>query len=199
MIPPEGENYIFVLDTETTTTDFNDPELGGPNGHIVELGAVRLNLKTGEITDVLHLYPRDPDASGNEWVYLHTDLQFKRPYYDAKAFVELELIYLFEQGPVTAFNLDFDKWMLGRDYPLACVKATWAPDIMVAADKIDEIPRKAHDTSSGWKSWPSVQSTLNYLFPNDCVVEKHRALQDARDEARILYELYLRGLYKVIE
>lgn len=191
-------NQIYVLDTETTTTDFKDPDLGyKPNGHIVELGIVLLDLRTGDIRDVMHSILRDEDATGEEWVYKNTDLPFRRPYYDSRKFVEYNLQCVLNSGPITCFNIPFDRAMLERDFPDIVGCARWAPDIMLAADTIEEIPRKVHDTETGWRSYPSVQSTLDYLFPGCDIIEKHRALQDARDEARILFELYLRGLYKV--
>ena len=191
-------NRILVLDTETTTTNFRDPNCNdGPNGHIVEIGIVSLDLRTGNIEDVYHAILKDPNATGNEWVYQNTDLKFRQPCYDAPDIVNAELMILLNKEPITAFNQAFDRAMLERDFPDAVKWSMWAQDIMLAADAIDDIPRKVHDTSTGFRSYPSVQSTLNYLFPGQEIIEKHRALQDARDEARILFELYLRGLYKV--
>ena len=52
---------IYVVDTETTTTDFKDPKLGGrPNGHIVELGMVSLDTISGAITNVYHCISKSP-------------------------------------------------------------------------------------------------------------------------------------------
>ena len=38
--------------------------------------------------------------------------------------------------------------------------------------------------------WPSVREAYHYFFPNESNIEKHRALDDAIHEAKIIYETY---------
>ena len=197
---------IYVIDTETTTTDFKDPKLGGrPNGHIVELGLVRLDTWTGSIINLAHYIFKDEEASGEEWVYKNTDLPYRSITFDDIRIADAELrlnamMFADDMLPITAFNwTGFDRWMIERDLPRFSDVCRWLPDIMDAADKIDAIPRKIHDSGTGFVSKPSVQSTWDYLFPRDPMTEQHRALSDAWQEARILKELIKMGIYKLPE
>jgi hypothetical protein len=45
--------------------------------------------------------------------------------------------------------------------------------------------------------WPKVEEAWEYLFPQVEYKEKHRALDDAKHEALIVYELYKLGKYEV--
>ena len=160
-------NVIYVLDTETTTTSFKDPKYDyKPNGHIVEFGLTRLDVERRTIGPSVHYIFNDPEATGEEWVYKNTDLPFRQGMTDAIPFTDGLLAASFEGRYVTAFNLPFDRCLCERDLPRFSKAVRWAPDIMEAADLIDEIPRKIHDEATGWRSHPSVQSTWDYLFPD---------------------------------
>lgn len=190
---------IYVIDTETTTTAFHDPRYNGPNGHIVEIGVAMLTVdpdhKRASMPMAIcgHVFA-DPEASGSEWCYRVAGVPFRAggPTPDK---MDRKLAEVLKGKLVTSFNQRFDRSMLERDMPLMSNVVTWAPDIMEAADTIEEIPRKAHDTATGWRSWPSVQSTYDYLFPEDPYIEKHRALDDALLEAKILAKLFELGIY----
>lgn len=190
--------YIYVVDTETTTTEFNSEKYNGaPDGHIVELGVVRLNLETGLIDVVNYGSFNDNNATGNEWVYQNTDLPFRSAYRKSWKMRDTELDrFIYGKIPITAFNSDFDRTMIERDLPKFSEHLSWCTDIMKCADQIEDIPRKKHDTATGWRSFPSVQSTWDYLFPDYPNIEKHRALSDAIQEAQILRELIKMGLYR---
>lgn len=187
---------IYVLDTETTTTNFSDPAYDyQPNGHIVEFGMTRVDLDLRTIGPTVHYVFDDPDATGEEWVYKNTDLPFRQGVSDSKPFVDGLLAVIFEGKWVTCFNHRFDQALIRRDMPRFFDAICWAPDIMLAADRIADIPRKKHDTDTGWKSYPSVQATWDYLFPETPQEEKHRAVSDAIQEAKILQRLVDMGLY----
>ena len=131
---------IYVLDTETTTTDFKDPRYDyQPNGHIVELGLVRLDLKDGSIECSTHYIWDDPNATGNEWCYRNTDLPYRRSYFPMWDSDDRMLAEILKGIWVTAFNLDgFDRIMCERDLPRFSKAVHWAPDIMKAADLVEE-------------------------------------------------------------
>lgn len=192
---------IYVLDTETTTTCFKDPDYDyGPNGHIVEFGMVKLDTELRTFGTPIHYTFRDPDATGDEWVYRNTDLELNPAMSDNIRFVDGLLAASFCDEYVTAFNLDaFDKKMIERDMPKFHAAVRWMPDMIYAADKIDGIPRKIHDLSTGFRSLPSVQSTWDYLFPDEPMQEAHRAPSDALQEAKILLKLVDMGLYPYLE
>ena len=193
--------YIYILDTETTTTNFHDPAYAGkPNGRVVELGIVCLDLDTLQVGGIGAWQFKDPEATGLEWVYTNTDLPFRRGCWNSREWTDNYLAGLLDGQYTTAFNWTFfDKIMLDRDLPQLSSSVVWIEDIMIAADRIDQIPRKLHDSSSGKAWWPSVQTTYNYLYPDEPMVERHRAYDDAWQEARILAKLIEMGIYEVPE
>ena len=196
--------YIYVVDTETTTTEWHSEKYNGaPDGHIVEIGIVLLDLRHGTVRPQYWFTFNDPDATGLEWVYQNTDLplrdSFRKTWKEVDDSLDEMVRYspIEDHGmiPITAFNVDFDKTMIERDLPKFSKHLYWCMDIMKSADKIEEIPRKVHDLSTGWRSYPSVQSTWDYLFPDDPQIEKHRALDDAIQEAKICRALWIRDLF----
>jgi inhibitor of KinA sporulation pathway (predicted exonuclease) len=48
---------------------------------------------------------------------------------------------------------------------------------------IMELPHWYYDMK-----WPSVQEAFDFLYPNNTYTEKHRALDDAKHEAKIVYK-----------
>lgn len=198
--------FIYVVDTETTTTEWHSEKYNGdPDGHIVEIGIVLLDLETGRTWVIAHRGFNDPDATGEEWVYKNTDLPMRESFRmsweeaDEDLCDHIRTVGKRDNGfiCITAFNSSFDRTMIERDLPNFSKHLFWCMDIMMSADRIEDIPRKKHDTITGWRSYPSVQATWDYLFPDDPQTEKHRALDDAIQEAKICYELRKRGLYEL--
>lgn len=189
---------MLVIDCETTTTEFHSKRFNGkPDGHIVEFGYTVVDLDDKKIVGGCHHFIfGDPNATGEEWVFKNTSLRHDSSRITAKEFDNSYLSII--SGPLlcSAFNTDFDRTMIERDMPNLARCLYWLPDIMIAADGIEEIPRKIHDTSTGFVSYPSVQSTYDYLFPDKPVKEPHRAGPDSMMEAMILLELYKRDLWK---
>lgn len=158
---------IYVLDTETTTTNFHDPNYGGkPNGHIVEFGLVRVDTERRTIGPTCHYIFDDPKATGEEWCFQESDVPFRPSMRDNIPFVDGLLAASFGGRKVTAYNVGFDRTLCERDLPKFAKAVVWAADIMEAAYMIKDIPRKVHETETGLVSWPSVQSTWDYLFPD---------------------------------
>lgn len=92
---------------------------------------------------------------------------------------------------LTAYNTSFDfDFMESRGF----VIKKDIPDIMAVAKEACKIiyPK------GGYKN-PKMQEAWDNIFPNTNYAEKHRAVDDAIHEAKILFEMYKRGIYKIEE
>ena len=49
----------------------------------------------------------------------------------------------------------------------------------------------------GKNKWPSVEEAFAFFFPDEEYSEKHRGLDDAKHEAKIVYRLYQDGVFKI--
>ena len=49
------------------------------------------------------------------------------------------------------------------------------------------------------KKWPSVMEAWKEMFPMIDYDEAHRGLDDAVHEAKIVYEMYRKGIFKIKE
>jgi DNA polymerase III subunit epsilon len=169
---------VAVIDIETT-------DLKAKNGHIVEVGIVQLDTQTGEVVDLLNSTVLEDDFGPlyqNAWVFQHTDLDFDRVmkgpmWRDVKVRIQA----IVDKYPVTAFNKDFD---LGFLASRGIVIKESLPCIMKTATNYTKIPRY-----NGSYKWPKVEEAWKFFFPNEPYVEKHRALDDVRHEARIMFEI----------
>ncbi|MGQ4874583.1 MAG: exonuclease domain-containing protein [Promethearchaeia archaeon] len=173
------ENLIIVLDIETTHTK---PILG----MIVEIGLCFLDLNSGKIDPIFNIICQeedielDPDA----WIFNNSDLNIEEvmqaPY--LSEFRE-ELQSIFDLGyPITAFNQKFDfGWLYNRDFRIS--NRFWDPML-----KLTPIMRIPHDYYI--YKYPSVEEAWRYLFPDIEYKEKHRALDDAIHEAKIIHAVY---------
>ncbi len=90
----------------------------------------------------------------------------------------------------TAFNKQFDFGFLKSRGLL--IKEL--PCIMLSATSLVNLPPNPGYTTP---KWPKVEEAWEYFFPNTEYIEAHRALDDARHEALISYELYKRGEFEV--
>ena len=54
-----------------------------------------------------------------------------------------------------------------------------------------------YPNSNKFGKWPSAQEAWNILFPDIKKIEKHRGLDDAKMEAKIIFTLIQKGIYKV--
>jgi hypothetical protein len=88
---------------------------------------------------------------------------------------------------ITAFNNQFDfRFLEARGF----VISRKLGDPMRISRNICRIPGKR----SGYKT-PNVEEAYNYFFPNENYVEQHRAADDAKHEAKIIYSLYKLGVF----
>lgn len=184
---------VWVIDTETSNNGVWKPE---PGGHIVEFGAVAVDLESGRLGNSYSAIICDKKADPEAWVFKHTDLDIMDVLRgtDPTDFAEYMAKRL-NGETVTAYNVAFDRLMIRRDMPMLDEFVHWGPCLMETASMIEAIPRK----HAGQNIYPTAEATYNYLCPDDpCNLggrEKHRALDDAKMEAHILMRLYERGLY----
>jgi DNA polymerase-3 subunit epsilon len=188
-----SEKEILVLDIETTG-------FLNQGGSIIEIGAVSLDLETGEIKDVYDSLCREDmldekHKSGKfGWIFDNSDLKFE-DVLSARAFMEVkkdfqEVINKYAVGS-TAFNNVFDFGFL-EDRGIEFAKKLACP--MKLATPICKLPSR--NGRSGYK-WPNVEEAYSFFFPDRKYTELHRGLDDARHEAEIVFELYKRGVFKV--
>lgn len=179
--------YLYVIDTETSTSSF---ENGEPNGHIVEIGIARLNTETREITPFYVGILDDPGCDGTEWVFRNTDLTLDDVRGgEPRESVDRYLSSLLGGCGVTSYNVPFDRTMMERDLPLTASAVRWGPCLMLACAEIPDIPRN----HAGQGHYPTAEASYNFLCPDDPRDlngrERHRALEDAMMEAHILLAL----------
>lgn len=183
---------IVVVDIETSGFQ---PQ----GGLIVEVGMVSLNLGTGGITDEFNeivqengfgeKHARDPFG----WIFKNSDLRYEEV---LRAGNLLELIHdiqsIFDKYPygATAYNKQFDFGFLKS----RGLRIRELPCIMLSATPVVDLP-----PNPGYRDpkWPKVQEAWDFFFPDSDYVEAHRALDDARHEAMIAYELYKLGNLRV--
>lgn len=189
---------ILILDIETTG-------FLKSNGKIVEIGIVSLNIENGEITPIFNEIIKEPHynvyKSANSWIFNNSTLT-PSAVSAGKSLesVRVELQRLFNSDEylgITAYNKVFDFGFL-QDRQFTFKNILDCP--MILCTKICQIPHKINTYSKqrkGYK-WPSVEEAYKYFFPNeaDKYVEEHRGLADAKDEAKIVYELIKLGEYK---
>lgn len=188
------ENKILVIDIETL--GFREK-----GGSIVEVGAVELNLETGEITEVFNslvrediLSARHRESSEYNWIFQNSDLT---PEIVREAPSQHDVYPLFQEvvnrytEGVTAFNRNFDiPYLESRGIKFRKLQ----PCPMLVLTNIMKLPHK--NGRSGYK-WPKVEEAFQYLFPTVKYSEAHRGAMDAKDEAMIVFEMYKRGIYKI--
>lgn len=183
---------ILVLDIETTG-------FLQANGKIVEIGAVDLNLETGEIKEVFNEIVLDKDLTilelKNSWIIKNSDLSLK-DFENAKPILQVlndfqKLVDSYQIG-ATAYNNTFDFSFL-EHYRIKFGVKLGCP--MKLSTPICQIPSK--NGYAGYK-WPSVEEAYHFFFPEKKdFVEAHRGLDDAKHEAEIIFELYKREIFKV--
>ncbi len=183
---------IAVVDIETTGFQRQ-------GGLIVEIAIVALDLETGMIHNEFDQVVQESGfgekhtAHPYGWIFNNSDLTYQ----DVAAAQSLsnllpEIQSVLNGYPLgaTAYNKPFDFGFL-RSRGLRFKEL---PCIMRAATPVVNLP-----PNPGYKDpkWPSVEEAWRYFFPDVLYKEAHRALDDARHEAMICYELYLRGKFAV--
>lgn len=184
-------NTILVVDIETTG-------FLNKGGKIVEIGIVKLNLATGEITPAYNSLVKEEGFGPHHtvgaygWIFNNSDLTYEEV--DAATGLEEqreEIQALFDQYYATAFNKSFDFDFLGdRGFRIKEL-----PCPMKVATPICKLPNQYG--YSNYK-WPTVEEAWAHFFGDKTgYVEAHRGYDDAIHEAKIVYELYEQGYFKV--
>jgi len=130
------------------------------------------------------------DMHRNSWIFNNSDLKFE-DIEDAPSLNNVKNIIqeILDNYSLTAYNTSFDfGFMESRGF----VIKKDIPDIMTVAKEACKIMR-----SRGGYKIPKMQEAWDNLFPNTNYIEKHRAVDDAIHEAKMLFEMYKRGDYKV--
>lgn len=172
---------ILVLDIETDG-------LNACWNRIVEIGAVLLNTTNGAITNLFGSTVFDDHARSrcldlNAWVFQNTTLLADEVLSSpplSHFFPVLD--ELFQKYPVVAYNMNFDISFLkdrGFHFPSAL------PCPMLFAAGILRLPGYYGDFK-----WPKVQECLDFFGIDER--EPHRALEDARLEAQVIYQLIMK-------
>ena len=103
--------------------------------------------------------------------------------------LKCEIQEILNRYSLTAYNTSFDfGFMESRGF---IIKKD-IPDIMASAKEACKIMYP----KGGYKN-PKMQEAWDNIFPNTNYTEKHRAVDDAIHEAKILFEMYKRGDYKI--
>lgn len=182
------ENKILVLDIETTG-------FLGQGGSIVEIGIVELNLDNGEVKPVFDSLLQEKILTAKHrkaWIFDNSSLTVEEvrnaPSAEAILPKVQEILNLYPLG-CTAFNKRFDfDFLKSRD--LTIPKELPCP--MLLATPHCKLPGKYGDYK-----WPKVEEAWQHFFPDVEYIEEHRGYDDALHEAKIVYELYKMGVFKI--
>lgn len=183
---------ILVVDIETTS-------FLNQGGKIVEIGIVKLDLVTGKITPVYSSLINEPGFDINHtkepfgWIFKNSDLTFDEIKFAPSLESQREIIQgLFNEFEATAYNKEFDfGFLIDRGFKINELSCP-----MLLSTPIVNLP-----ANSGFKQpkWPKVEEVWKLFFGKTGYVEAHRGLDDAKHEAKIVYELFKRGKFKVSE
>jgi DNA polymerase III epsilon subunit-like protein len=180
---------ILIIDIETTGFSYSKDS-------IVEVGSVSLDLMSGIVEDIFnHICKEDlfSDAHKTAWVFENSDLSFEiiEKAEDFKLIApQFQKVISDHPMGVTSFGRSFDIGFLS-DRGLKFGKLLDCPmQIMRDVCRIPSKDRKGYKT-------PSLVEAYSYMFPKCDYIEKHRGLDDARQTAKIIHELYKRRLFRI--
>jgi DNA polymerase-3 subunit epsilon len=169
---------ILVVDIETTG-------YLNQGGKIVEIGIVKLDLDTGEINPVFNSCIKETGFNEKHmdgkfgWIFKNSSLTYNDVLYapdlDSQRFF---IQYLFNIYHATAYNKEFDFGFLkDRGFiinELPCPMLLAAPILNI----------------NNSLKWPKLEEAWVGFFGDTNYVEKHRAIDDALHEAKIVHKLY---------
>jgi DNA polymerase-3 subunit epsilon len=180
---------ILIVDIETTGFTVND--------YIVEIGIVSLNIKTGEIIPLVDECVWERGISKEEieksWIFNNSDInvtaiQLGNNLQKIRNLIQT-IINHYPLG-ITAYNNAFDfRFLDHRGFKLN--KLLCPMQILTPIMKLEKANFKG-----GYK-FPSVIEAYHYFFPDEKYIEKHRGLDDAIHEAKIIYELIKLNEFKI--
>ena len=170
---------IAIVDIETTG-------FLKEGGLIVEIGIAKLDLSTGNAQKLYHALVREKSLSEqhkDSWIFKNSDLSFK-DVMRADSLDTVALQEIFDKYPATAYNKSFDfDFLKSRGLTIKEL-----PCPMILATSLCKLPGHY-----GYK-WPSVQEAWDILI-KEPYTEAHRGLDDAIHEAKIVFELFKRGVF----
>lgn len=188
---PTERPTIAVIDLETTG-------FLNQKGLIVEIGIASLNLNNGKIRKEFDSMVKEPGFNSVHakppygWIFENSSLRFE----DIESAPTMKSLFdevqevLSKFSGVTAYNAAFDlPFLRSRSFtftPLPCP--------MIAAAPVVNLPPAGRRNEP---KWPTVQEAWDFFFGKTGYIETHRALDDAMHEAKIVYELYRQGAYKL--
>jgi DNA polymerase III alpha subunit (gram-positive type) len=185
---------ILVIDIETTG-------FMSQQGSIVEVGVVALNLESGNSRFVFDSVCREKILSERHrkepmgWIFKNSTLTID----EVREAPDLDdllprLQTLVDDYPLgaTAYNRNFDFDFL-EDRGLRFPRKLPCP--MLLSTPICKLPSRSPRFSS--YKWPSVEEAWKHFFPEVPYDELHRGADDAAHEARIVFELYKLGVFRV--
>ena len=157
---------------------------------IVEVGVVMLDIGNGCIETVFHQLVKEKgfcQDHKDSWVFKNSDLKYE-DVLNAKPLDLGKLQGVLALYHAAAWNSSFDfSFLISRGLIISML-----PCPMKMSVSYFQIKSKYGD----WK-WPSVQEAWNHLFPKSKYVEKHRGLDDAIHEAKIMHTLYHKDAWKI--
>lgn len=190
------DKTIIVLDIETTGVSKYESK-------IVEIGIVKLNLETGQVSELYNSLIREDgfDLSHTEgkfgWIFRNSDLSFNDVCNAPSLESQRSLLQtIFNQYKATAYNKRFDfDFLINRGFvinELPCPMIIATPLLKLTDYNFDD-----NDNVYEFQKWPSVEEAWSYFFEFSEYKEAHRGLDDAFHEAQIVMELFKIGKFKV--
>jgi hypothetical protein len=181
---------ILVVDIETTG-------LLDQGGKIVEIGIVKLDLENGKIVPAFDSLIKEPGFDLNHteepfgWIFKNSSITYEEVLFSPSLESKRDIIQgLFDEYPATAYNKEFDFGFLkdrGFDInELPCPMLTATPLINLPPNPGYSKPK-----------WPKVEESWEFLFKKSDYNETHRGLNDAINEAKIVFELFRLGHFKI--
>lgn len=176
---------ILVVDIETANIDITKNIWDIKNCLICEIGVVNLNLDSGEIKSLFNKTCKDYNSPDPEsWIFKYTSLTSKMVE-ESNNFEDFtdELQEIFIRKPVTAWGHNKDLRIL-TSFPryLRTPSTFWDPKCVLT--NFLQIPL---DSGGGYK-WPKVTEAFEYFYPNEKWQQTHRANDDAKIEADIIFQ-----------
>jgi DNA polymerase III epsilon subunit-like protein len=184
------ENKILVIDIETTG-------FLNQGGAIVEVGMVSLDIDSGEAFVIFDSVCREDILNERHrvepmgWIFRNSSLTVE----DVRAAPLLDHLRDDIQCHIenhyagaTAYNRSFDfDFLKSRGFQFR--KKLPCP-MLLSTPICQRTPVRY-----GSFKWPKVEEAWACFFPDEEYVEQHRGADDALHEARIVFELYQRGVF----
>lgn len=181
---------VLIIDIETTGFSHSESS-------IVEVGIVSLDLNTGSRAILLDKVTYEEKTTINEiknsWFYENTDFNGHELLESGELLTDLlpEIQRIIDSYPLgsTAYNNDFDYGFLES-------RAIKFPKKLPCPMKLSTPICKIKGKYKGYK-YPKCQEAYDFFFPDEDYLETHRAADDAYHEAKIVHELWKRGVFNI--